>query len=245
MSGTLSPISMIKLQMSAAESRRARRIALRHTRLPIGILAAFLVIILCRDSALAKTARRGPRALAVIEVPGRSSALADKAQLTAAIARARLFPVTVLQDDVYFDGTLYQASPVPVMLQPGTIYDVQRSGESLGTFEVKDPAKLHDDWIATGTWKPDSPAAAASGTSGPAKTTVAASMEKDDQRPTLRRSPGSKTSSSQNPPNAGASSTAASSDVYAAPPEPKRLPPQAPDPDRPTLRRGKPASGSD
>lgn len=164
----------------------------------------------------------------------------DKSQLVAALGRdARLFPVTVLQDDVYFDGTLYQATPVPMMLQPGTIYDVQRSGDSLGTFTVKDPAKFHNDWVAGGAWKPQA-ASAAGGAPGPTKSAAAASMARDDERPTLRRTPESQAASSNPSPNASAANR---SDVYAIPPEPKRIPEQAPDPDRPTLKRGKPASG--
>jgi hypothetical protein len=237
---------MSKPQPRARRSRYAGLAFLRKTRalgakLPSLILAASVIIILCRAELLAKSPHHGLRALAVIEFRA-PAAFSDKGQLSTEIGRnkdARLFPITVLQDDVYFDGTLYQATPVPMMLQPGIIYDVQRSGDSLGSFTVKDASKFHDDWVASGAWKPQAANASGNGPT-PTKTAAAASMERDDERPTLRRTPESQAASAN-----AAPAPANRSDVYATPPEPKRIPAQAPDPDRPTLRRGRPAGDGD
>jgi hypothetical protein len=100
--------------------------------------------------------RRGPRALAVLEL-GTSQAPSTPTKekpLTVGVGFPRLHPVTVLENGVYNDGTIYQASPVPLAVQSGVVYDVQHEGVQRGAFTVNQPTQLHGAWVGTGKWEP-------------------------------------------------------------------------------------------
>src|SRR5215475_81679 len=100
--------------------------------------------------------RRGPRALAVLELGiGQSVSPAPKEKpLIAGVGFPRLFPVTVLENGVFNDATIYQASPVPLAVQSGVVYDVQHGGVQRGSFTVNQPSQLHGAWVGTGRWEP-------------------------------------------------------------------------------------------
>ena len=104
---------------------------------------------------------RGPRAIAVIEWQ------------TDARGRAtpKLIPVVILDGGHLYDASLYRATPVPMALEPGTVYEAQDAGEILGYFTVKNAAHSNarssadsessaNDraWIGIGDWKTASPA---------------------------------------------------------------------------------------
>lgn len=87
-----------------------------------------------------KKIKRGPRALGVVEfLPGGGT---------------RLVPVALWIDGRYYDASLYGASPEPMALEPGTVYEAQDYGEPSGTFVVNTPRQLNGNWIADGNWKP-------------------------------------------------------------------------------------------
>ena len=101
--------------------------------------------------------RRGPRALAVLEMgPAETSAAAANGRkpLIAGVGFPRLLPVAVLDGGEYYDATLYQATPIPLAVQAGTVYDVQRSGIPQELFTVQQPTQLHGSWVATGKLQP-------------------------------------------------------------------------------------------
>jgi hypothetical protein len=92
------------------------------------------------QSAPAKKSKRGPRAIAVLEMlPG---------------GAARLVPVALWMDGKYYDASLYGASPEPFALRPGTVYEAQNYGETAGTFVVRVPKLVGGNWAADGQWKP-------------------------------------------------------------------------------------------
>jgi hypothetical protein len=87
----------------------------------------------------------GPRAVGVV-------------QLTAD-GKASLVPIAILVGGKFWDATAYKADPIPMALEPGTVYEAEHAGGSLGLFTVN--GALHSNagnaqspWIGTGAWVP-------------------------------------------------------------------------------------------
>jgi hypothetical protein len=125
----------------------------------------------------------------------------------------RLVPIAFLWEGKYYDAGLYEASPRPLALEPGTVYEAQRSGVPAGLFTVRGAAEVSGAWYGDGIWS--------AGVSESKK----AAAEGDDERPRLKRA-----APEGAPPAASASPGGAKAE-----PEP-----EANDPNRPTLHRGKP-----
>jgi hypothetical protein len=87
----------------------------------------------------------GPRALALLRVTGNG--------------KASLVPIAIMINGKFWDASAYKADPVPMALEFGTVYEVERAGSSQGLFTVG--GALHSNavnsqapWIATGSWVP-------------------------------------------------------------------------------------------
>lgn len=65
-----------------------------------------------------------------------------------------LIPVAIYTDDRYQDADNYLAAPVPLAVQSGTQYILQRRGEPVGSYDLNAAGKLRGEWFASGTWKP-------------------------------------------------------------------------------------------
>ncbi|HSA93906.1 MAG TPA: hypothetical protein VLE48_12910 [Terriglobales bacterium] len=128
-------------------------------------------------------------------------------------ARARLVPVTILDHGQYFDAGLYKATPRPMALDPGIVYEAFRSGESAGFFTVGRAVEENRTWFAFGEWEPPD-------SKPPEKPVVVASRGGEDEGPPRLRRPAG-----------GPSEPQTKSEPVPEPP---------PDPDRPILKRGKP-----
>ncbi len=151
-----------------------------------------------------KPARSGPRATAlVVLAPDGKTA-------------ARLIPVCIRDNDRFWDASIYQASPRPMALEPGTVYEIERTGTSIGLFTVAQPVQENGAWIALGSWQPPRPK------------TAMTSPTSDEDRPVLRRAP---------PPAASAPEKPTAEPPAAPPPPPV-------DTERPILTRSKPTPGS-
>ncbi len=94
----------------------------------------------------AKKKDSGPRALAVLQL--------------AANGKASLVPVAILVNGKFWDASEYKADPVPMALEPGTVYEAEQAGNSLGLFTVN--SALHSNavnvqipWLGTGAWVPE------------------------------------------------------------------------------------------
>jgi hypothetical protein len=160
----------------------------------------------------AKKTKRGPRAIAVLEfLPG---------------GKMRLVPIALLMDGKYYDASLYAANPVPMAVEPQTVYEAQSFGEPTGTFTIASPMQVNGSWVADGSWRPhlamDEKAAAQAAKdaankpkSNPSK--VVTTGDAESGRPVLKRAPGSAGDS------AGSSQPAQSSTPS--------------DPNRPTMKR--------
>ncbi|MGO9084054.1 MAG: hypothetical protein ACLQBK_02420 [Candidatus Sulfotelmatobacter sp.] len=131
-----------------------------------------------------KVARKkdaGPRALALLRLTAKG--------------KASLVPICILIDGKFWDATAYKASPIPMALEPGIVYEAERTGNSLGLFTVgtalhSNAANAPSPWLATGTWLP-------AGTEVANKALKAEStpvgIDTSDQPPRLTRNPSKET----------------------------------------------------
>jgi hypothetical protein len=168
---------------------------------------------------------KGPRALGLIMLSPKG--------------KARLTPIAIMVDGKFYDAGAYKATPVPMALDFGVVYEGFRSGVSQGLFTVTQPGQLNHNWMAEGTWLP---AGAKPPETGKKYETPV--IEDNDAPPRLHRGsdkPAPDASDQQKPappaapaPSAPAPPPAAS--AAKAPPEPESID----DPNRPVLRRGKP-----
>lgn len=162
-------------------------------------------------SVTGKKAKRGPRAIAVVEFLPNGG--------------MRLVPVALWIDGRYYDASLYGANPEPMAVEPQTVYEAQSFGEPTGTFTVTTPKQVNGNWIADGTWQPElamdrdlklkaAKQAAQQPKNSPGQAVMTGNA--DDGRPVLKRAPGSggdATSSGQPASPASPSNTGTSSDT--------------------------------
>lgn len=87
-----------------------------------------------------KQTSKGPRALGLVQIKPSG--------------KARLIPIAIMMDGKFFDASAYKATPVPMALDFGIIYEGMRTGVSQGTFTITQPGQLNHNWIAEGTWLP-------------------------------------------------------------------------------------------
>jgi len=214
------------------------------------LILALLELHFGQSSRGAKT-YKGPRALGLVEL--------------APSGTSRLIPITILYDGKFYDAGAYKASPVPMALWAETEYEGFRSGISQGLFTVTTAFENQktNEWIAEGTWQ-TAEALAAKHTKK-SVSSVPRGLNQDEGPPVLRHSganpkppqPASPQPASATPPPAPANpspppaasspapaaSPTASASTSASPPAP--APDSEPqDPNRPTLKRGKPAPTS-
>ena len=117
----------------------------------------------------------GPRAVGVLQL--------------AANGKASLVPIAILVGGKFWDASAYKADPIPMALEPGTVYEGERAGSSLGLFTVNsalhsNAANVQTPWLGTGSWVP-------AGTEKP-KTSLQAEkepvgIESNDEPPRLSR----------------------------------------------------------
>ena len=87
-----------------------------------------------------KQVDKGPRALGLVQIT-------DK-------GKARLIPITIMMEGKFYDAGSYHATPVPMALDFGTVYEGFRTGVSQGIFTITQPGQLSHNWIAEGAWLP-------------------------------------------------------------------------------------------
>lgn len=153
----------------------------------IGLLAAGVVAQESRPQITPgerKVGRKeiGPRAIAVLRLDAKG--------------KTALVPIAIMVDGKFWDASAYKADPVPMALDSGTVYEVEKTGSSQGLFTVN--GALHstspnmpDPWIGTGLWVPAGSSAPKTGmkaesvpvgldtSEGPPRLTRGASAPKD------------------------------------------------------------------
>ncbi len=118
----------------------------------------------------------GPRAVGVL-------------QLTAN-GKASLVPIAILINGRFYDASVYKASPVPMALETGTVYEAERTGSSLGLFTVNsalhsNAVNVQSPWIGTGAWLPTGTQVAKTTRTAEA---VPVGIDSSDEPPRLTRS---------------------------------------------------------
>ncbi|HWH58647.1 MAG TPA: hypothetical protein VN682_13530 [Terriglobales bacterium] len=116
------------------------------SNLNMGYGRALIAAVICSlflGAASAQVAKRrpiskGPRALGLVEVDPQG--------------RGHLVPVAIMIDGQFYDASVYKADPVPMALQPGTVYEGVKAGISQGLFTVSNPVPQHG-WLGLGSWK--------------------------------------------------------------------------------------------
>jgi len=126
--------------------------------------------------------------------------------------KASLLPIAILINGKFWDATAYKATPVPMALEPGTVYEAERSGSSQGLFTVSsalhsNSVNVQSPWIGTGAWVP-------AGTEKP-KTAlqaeaVPAGLDTSEGPPRLTKNPSKETPAAGTPPAAASTSAPAS-----------------------------------
>jgi hypothetical protein len=153
----------------------------------------------------------------------------------------KLVPVAILVGDKWYDAATYDATPRPLALDQGTVYEALNNGEPAGFFTVAAARQDHEkgEWFGVGEWKSHAEVERA-------EKAAAARREKarpvaDEGPPVLRRAkPGSTKEETAPAPRKPEDHPL----VVPETPQPER--PKASttssagegDPDRPTLRRG-------
>ena len=132
----------------------------------------------------------------------------------------RLIPVCIFSAGKFYDADFYQAMPVPMSLIDGTLYEVQKSGTAVGTFNVNDVVRVGAVWYGLGSYTDF--ADTAKQQSSKAKSTINLKDSGPDDRPVLKR----------NTPAPAPAATATPA------PTPDNAKMANSDPDRPVLKRG-------
>jgi hypothetical protein len=191
-------------------------------------LASAVLVLVCAAAVTAAFAQRRKahklRATAVVEVTTDS----------AGIVATHIFPVTILDEGSFHDASIYKASPQPMALDNGIVYEVQNNGIPVGYATILSSAN-NKGWTALGKWQ-----AAEEAKKTPAQSP--APLTTGDDRPIIHHgdsspaptpsstpTPGSDSTASASSP--GAPSNSASSNDSASAPD---------DADRPVLRRRSP-----
>jgi len=154
--------------------------------------------------------------------------------------KARLVPITILYDGEFYDASAYKASPVPMALESGTVYEGVRTGVSQGLFTVTTALQGNNTWIGDGTWQSNAAIAAAKEAAAKRKEVMSKPAPGPvEGPPVLRRAsakpkPAEDTSAAA-PPGSGPTSPTTSTSAPAA----STPPPAASDDDsdRPVLKR--------
>jgi hypothetical protein len=179
------------------------------------------------QSTRREVARKGPRAIALLELP--------------ANGKARLVPITVMFDGKFYDAGSYKASPIPMALQRDTVYEAVRTGVSQGLFTVIGAFHRGNEWVADGKWE------TAGATPLKKRPPEPPTPRDDDQdKPPVLRRPGSEVGSETPKPTQPAPPLANTPTATASAPPPTTAPAaeaeqSPPDENRPVLRRGKPS----
>jgi hypothetical protein len=110
----------------------------------IAVIFAFVFALAVWLPGFAQYAKRrpvskGPRALGLLEL--------------AANGKAHLLPITIMIDGKFYDAGAYKANPVPMALEPETVYEALKSGVSQGLFTVHGAINEKESWVADGRWR--------------------------------------------------------------------------------------------
>lgn len=187
-------------------------------RLSFSIIIAVLLCIPSIAQRRIKTPT-GPRAVAVLEWTPKG---------------LRLLPISLMLDGKYFDATLYRANPIPMALDQGNVYEVQRAGDGIGDFTLMLAEQYPNGaWLGQGKWLSEEERKKQEEAKAKASVKPAKPVEEDTGPPKLRRG-------GEKKPEATPATSPEPAAKPAPPAEPPPLQEASSDANRPVLRRGKP-----
>ena len=109
-------------------------------------LASAVLVLVCAAAVTAVFAQRRKahklRATAVVEVTTDS----------AGIVATHVFPVTILDEGSFHDASIYKATPRPMALDNGIVYEVQSNGIPVGYATILSSTN-NKGWTALGKWQ--------------------------------------------------------------------------------------------
>ena len=174
----------------------------------------------------------------------RATALLELTTDASGKVTTRLIPITILANGSFHDAGIYESRPRPMALGTGVVYEAQKTGNPVGYITLNSASDTLEGWVGEGRWQSmqEKQAHAAPKPAPPRPTPgddrpilhrgsgdqsqPAGSTQPQDDRPVLHRGD----SDSQSPPSS-APQPSSSADTASAPD----------DPNRPVLRRRKPA----
>ncbi|HEY2114714.1 MAG TPA: hypothetical protein VGJ51_06470 [Candidatus Angelobacter sp.] len=110
------------------------------------ILASAVLALVCVAAINSATAqRRKPHAL-------RATALLDVTTDSAGIVSTRVIPITILDEGAFHDAGIYKATPQPMALDKGIVYEGQVSGIPVGYATILSSTN-NKGWTALGKWQ--------------------------------------------------------------------------------------------
>jgi hypothetical protein len=193
-------------------------------------LASAVLVLVCAAALTSASAQRRKahklRATAVVEVTTDS----------AGIVATHVFPVAILDEGGFHDAGIYKATPQPMALDKGIVYEAQQNGIPVGYATILSSTN-NKGWTALGKWQ-----LAEETKKTPAQ--APAPVTTGNDRPMIHRSGSSPAPATSSTPAHGTDSTTSVSSPSAPPSTsaPSSDSASAPDDaDRPVLRRRSPA----
>ena len=112
------------------------------------ILASAVLVLVCAAAFTVAVAQRRKahtlRATAILEVTTDS----------AGIVSTRVIPITILDDGTFHDAGIYKATPQPMALDKGIVYEGQTSGIPVGYATILSSTNNNNKgWTALGKWQ--------------------------------------------------------------------------------------------
>ncbi len=185
-------LAALRRRVTRSQTRVAASTLYRTARQAVILMALAFALFhsLPARSADGKKSAKSPRALGVVQLLPNG--------------KARLIPVTILYDGEFYDASAYKASPVPMALDSGTVYEGFRTGVSQGLFTVTSALQGNNTWVGNGNWQTTSAITAAADAAAKKKAAMSKpAPEAPEGPPVLRRAtpkPKSDDTGSSSPP---------------------------------------------
>src|SRR5260370_10028963 len=68
------------------------------------------------------------------------------------VVTARVIPITMLDEGRFHDAGVYKATPKPMALDAGVVYEAQKSGQPFGYVTITSAGKA-GSWSSLGKWQ--------------------------------------------------------------------------------------------
>ncbi len=179
------------------------------------LTSATLLLVFVLTFTAIRAQRRTPHKL-------RATAVLEVTTDAVGIVSTKVFPVTILDEGRFRDASVYKATPRPMALENGIVYEAQKTGMPAGYVTIVNGVN-NNGWTGLGKWQPVTTAKKAE-TPQPVKAS--------DERPILHHGDAGGT--------AAPAATATPAPDHASTPSAPAPEPAPDDTDRPVLRRRAP-----